>query len=201
MTDSEGLVTMQEAIKITGLTERTLRRYVKTGRLAVTRAGSRTGVRILFSEEDLRRITAPEEADTTGQTGQETIRGDRTKRTGTKLSGEMSALIEKKDEELKQATYRLGWLEGRIESMQKALTEGADIVRLREEALEKERQVVLELDRYLQDERQRRMVIEREKAALEARVRELEQPWWRKVLGLRPNGFGGVQGNPATASR
>jgi len=198
MTDSEGLVTMQEAIKITGLTERTLRRYVKAGKLSVTRAGSKRGVRILFSEADLRTLGASEEADTTGQAGQEPIRGDRTKRTGGKLSGDLSVLMEKKDEEIKQATFRLGWLESRIETMQKALTEGAEAVRLREEALEKARQEAMELDRFLQDERTRRQAVERERAALEARVKELERPWWQKLF--RPSSAAAILWAPPGAA-
>jgi chromosome segregation ATPase len=97
------------------------------------------------------------------------------------------------DEALLQATYRIGWLESRIESMQRALTEGVEAAQKREaearqeahqkeDAIEKERAAVLELDRHLQDERARRQAVEREKVELEARLRELELPWWKKMF-------------------
>jgi DNA-binding transcriptional MerR regulator len=168
MTDGGQGVTIQEAQKITGLSARTLRRYVKLGKLTVTRSQCKFGQQILFSEAELRALPAPGSGETPRQ-----VAGA--------LAGRDSPLDSNplKDHplvaKLEAATYRIGWLEGQLDMTQKALTEGADSIRQREESLEKARAEVLELDRYLQDERARRQ-------ALEARVRELERPWWQKLF-------------------
>jgi len=175
MTDSGQGVTIQEAHKITGLSVRTLRRYVKLGKLTAGRSQGKYGQQILFSEAELRALTPPGGGDRPGQVAMGSRGGDSPPDSDPVTSHPLAAKLE-------QATYRIGWLEGQLDMTRKALTEGDDIRRQREEALEKSRQDAMELDRYLQDERTRRQAVETRAAALEARVKDLERPWWQRLF-------------------
>jgi hypothetical protein len=171
----------------TGRSERTLRRWIKGGRVPVTYVTVDGKREIRISEGAVRDLVRD-----TGCQGDVTVPS-----VAGQVAGQVTVTPEVM-ERLEQATYRIGWLEGQLDLTRKALTEGAEVSRqreealkhdcqAREEALEKERQAVLELDRYLQAERQRRMAVEKEKAALEARVLELELPWWKKMFRPRMN--------------
>lgn len=83
-----------------------------------------------------------------------------------------------------QATYRIGYLEGQLESARKMLTEGVDAARQREltlqETLHKEKAKAERLAAETE-------LVRRENEELKARIREIEIPWWKKMFRPRMN--------------
>lgn len=175
MTDTGHGVTIQEAHGITGLSVRTLRRYVKTGKLTVERAPCKFGQQILFSEAELRPIAVSAGGETPGQVAGVPRGGDSPGDSEPVTENPLMAKLE-------GATFRIGWLEGQLDMTRKALTEGEEARQQREAELLKEKAAVLDLDRSLREERQRRQAAEKEKSALEARLRDFERPWWKRLF-------------------
>lgn len=185
------LVTLEEAAKICGKSVRSIRRWAKSGKLAVSHESTKYGKRTMIYASAITAVSS--------DMSLENDRGDGQGRTLTQDN--RAGGVQARD--INEAHYRIGWLESRVDMLTKALTEGAGMSRLREEALEEARQrseqkteetaklalALARAERELETARietaklaEEKTAIEQEKERLKVQLREEEQkPWWKRL--------------------
>lgn len=162
-------MSIKEAASILGKNEKTLRRWTKEGKMSAynVHEGKRLKIRLYVEEVEALKVdmsrTCPDNVPKIGTPGENVPK--------------MSTTKNDTEEQLRQAVYRVGYLQGQLDNVQKALSEGQEMSTKREEAL---KALAVENSR-LKIERE---ALAREKETLAADVEKLRRPWWKKLLNL-----------------
>lgn len=189
--DNGKLLTIEETAKRLSLSERTVWKYIQRKVLKSSKkfnGGKRLRVMVFesslsellrtdSSEGSVKFIEAQEIAseNVQGNSGEDSMIDQ-----GSSENDQRSSENYSKEEALLQATYRIGWLESKVDSMQKLLTEGSEKFSEKELALQGElrqkKEHLAEIESKLQAEQETREKLEQE-------LSELKKPWWKKIWG------------------
>jgi excisionase family DNA binding protein len=189
------MLTIEQASQKLGVSTKTIRNYLKQGRLTFQKVPTGKGPHQYLIHAD--SLGTPLGISSTNVF---------------QVEQQLEAQVEEQVEDLKrqspliQATYRIGYLEGQLELSRKMLTEGETFrqsallekeqaLQDKEKALAEKKELELQVhslmsgiqekDQELEKKRQLEDEVSRlssERAALAARVAELELPWWKKLF-------------------